>query len=306
MKNGTENLEISVPLTKDTYQIAKKFSREQHDPEKAQQVYLNTLAVSAVNFYLNCMEVETNLEESDRWNPALRSLMDVADLPVKHWGKLECRPVLPNDKICQIPAESLADRVGYVVVEIDQEINQAKLLGFANTAPEGRLEISQLNSLEQLIYQLPEGEQIQSDIIVDLLDWFKEKYFPGWQAVKELVNPQLRPAFRNVELKKEERAKLIDLGLELDDRRVALIITVQEKDEKNVTIRSQIYPTGEAIALPPNLKMSVLTDTETVFKEVTARSNDEFIQYEFDAQVGDSFGIQVALGEVSLTEKFRV
>ncbi len=305
MNHFTEHLEFSVPLTKDAYQMAQKFSREQHEPEKAQQVYLNTLAVYAVNFYLKCMEVETNLEESDRWNTALRSLMDVADLPVKNWGKLECRPVLPNQKICHIPAESLADRVGYVVVEINQEMNQATLLGFAKTAPEGRLDIGQLNSLEQLIYQLPKGEQIKSDI-VNVLDWLNEKYDAGWQAVQELVNSQLRPAFRNVGLKKQERAKLIDLELELDDRRVVLIITVQEKDEKTVTIRSQVYPTGEAIALPPNLKMSILTDTDTVFKEVTARSNDEFIQYEFDAQLGDSFGIQVALGEVSVTEQFRV
>ncbi|NEP79037.1 MAG: DUF1822 family protein [Okeania sp. SIO3B3] len=305
MKNLTEHLEFSVPLTKNAYQQAQKLSREQQEPEKAQKVYRNTLAVYAVNFYLNCMEVETNLEKSDRSNPALRSLLDVADLPVKDWGKLECRPVLPNQKICHIPAESLAGRVGYVVVEIDEEINQAKLLGFANTAPEGWLDISQLNSLEQLIYQLPGGEPIQSDM-VNLLDWLKEKYDVGWQAVQELLSPELRPAFRNVELKKQERAKLIDLGIELDDRRVVLIITVQEKDEKTVQVRSQVYPTGEAIVLPPNLKMSILTDTDKVFKEVTAKSNDEFIQYEFDAQLGDSFGIQVALGEASLTEKFRV
>jgi hypothetical protein len=304
-KNFTEHFDFSVTLTKDAYEIAQKFSREQQQPEKAQQVYLNTLAVYAVDFYLQCMEVETNLEKGDRSNPALRSLMDVADLVVKDWGRLECRPVLPNQKICQIPAESLSDRVGYVVVEIDQYINRAKLLGFAKTAPAGKLEISQLQSLEQFIEQLPEGEETQSDIVY-LLDWLKEQYHAGWQAVEELVNPQLIPAFRNLETTKQERAKSIDLGLELDDRRVVLIITIQEKDEKTVQVRSQIYPTGEAMTLPPNLKMSILTDTKAVFKEVTARSNDEFIQYEFDAQRGDSFGIQVALGEVSLTEKFRV
>ena len=145
----------------------------------------------------------------------------------------------------------------------------------------------------------------QNPEIVNLMQWLNGQDDTGWQAVQELVNPQLRPAFRNDELNKQERAKLIDLGLELDDRRVALIMTVQEKDDNTVTIRSQVYPTGEEIVLPPNLKMSVLTDT-SVFKEVTARSNDEFIQYEFEAEVGDSFGIQVALGEVSLTEKFRV
>lgn len=273
--------------------------------DKTHQVYLNTLAVYAVNFYCQCMDVETNLEDSDSWNSALRSLMDVSDLIVKDWGRLECRPVLPGDRICHVPPESRQDRVGYVVVEINREINQAKLLGFAKTAPGGVLEISQLGSLEQLIAQLPEGEQTESDV-VNLLDWFRETFEVGWQSVRELVSPQLRPAFRKTEVKQQERAKLIDLGLELAGRSVVLIITVQEIDEQAVSMRSQLYPTGEAMTLPPNLKLSVLTETGEIFKEVTARSDDEFIQYQFEAQRGDDFGIQVALGEVSLTERFRV
>ncbi|NEP01006.1 MAG: DUF1822 family protein [Symploca sp. SIO2E9] len=300
MTNLTEGLKFSVPLTKEAYQVAEKFSREQHEPDKAEQIYLNTLAVYAVNFYLQCMEVESDLTGSDSWNLALRSLMDVSDLVVKGWGKLECRPVLPNAQICHVPPESRQERVGYVVVEINQSINQAKLLGFAKTAPEGVLEISQLDSLEQLINQLPEPD------VVNLLDWFKETVDEGWQSVRELVSPQLRPAFRNTNVKQQERAKLIDLGLELAGDAVVLIITLQEIDQETVSVRAQVYPTGEAMTLPPNLKLSVLTETGEVFKNVTARSDDEFIQYQFEAQRGDDFGIQVSLGEASLTERFRV
>ena len=149
MNNLTEHLTFSVPITRDWYQVAKTFSREQHEPGKAQDVYLNTLAVYAVNFYLQCLEVETE-PASDSSNPALGSLMNVM---VKDWGKLECRPVLPGDQVCDIPPESRQDRVGYVVVEINQSSNQAKLLGFAKTALEGSLEISKIDSLEQLINQ---------------------------------------------------------------------------------------------------------------------------------------------------------
>ncbi|NEQ83985.1 MAG: DUF1822 family protein [Moorea sp. SIO2I5] len=169
MNNLTEKLAFSVPITRDWYQLAETFSREQHEPDKAQDVYLNTLAVYAVNFYLQCLEVETDLPASDSSNPALRSLMNVSDLMVKDWGKLECRPVLPGDQVCDIPPESLQDRVGYVVVEINQASNQAKLLGFAKTALGGSLEISKIQSLEQLINQLPE---LESNII-ELQEWLK-------------------------------------------------------------------------------------------------------------------------------------
>ncbi|NET59665.1 MAG: DUF1822 family protein [Symploca sp. SIO2E6] len=175
MTNLTAPLKFYVPLTKDAYQIAETFRKEQHQPEKAKQVYLNTLAVYAVNFYLQCMEVETSLEASDSWNLALRSLMDVADLLVKYWGRLECRPVLPNAKICYLPPETREDRVGYLVVEINEATNLATLLGFAQTAPASCLDLSQLNSLENLIEQLPEKEQSPS---VRLRQLLQDKQLP--------------------------------------------------------------------------------------------------------------------------------
>ncbi|NEO63571.1 MAG: DUF1822 family protein [Moorea sp. SIO4G2] len=304
MNNLTEKLSFSVPITRDWYQLAETFSREQHEADKAKDVYLNTLAVYAVNFYLQCLEVETDLPASDSSNPALRSLMNVSDLIVKDWGKLECRPVLPGDQVCDIPPESRQDRVGYVVVEINQPSNQAKLLGFAKTALGGSLEISKIQSLEQLINQLPELESN----VVKLLEWFKGTFPVDWQSVSDLLSPQLRPAFRNTEYQ-QQRAKpidLFDLGLEIAGNPVVLIITVGKIDKETASVRAQVYPKGEALTLPPNLKLSVLTATGDVFTEVTARSNDEFIQYQFNAQRGDNFGIQVSLGEASVTERFQV
>ncbi|NEQ12058.1 MAG: DUF1822 family protein, partial [Moorea sp. SIO4E2] len=210
MNNLTEKLAFSVPITRDWYQLAETFSQEQHEPDKAQDVYLNTLAVYAVNFYLQCMEVETDLAASDSSNPALRSLMNVSDLMVKGWGKLECRPVLPGDLVCDIPPESRQERVGYVVVEINQPNNQAKLLGFAKTALGGSLEISKIDSLEELIKQLPEPLPELESNVVNLLEWFKGNFEVGWQSVSDLLSPKLRPAFRNTE-DQQERGKLIDL-----------------------------------------------------------------------------------------------
>jgi hypothetical protein len=49
-----------------------------------------------------------------------------------------------------------------------------------------------------------------------------------------------------------------------------------------------------------------LTQTGEVFKEVTSRSDDEFIRYKFDANSGDCFSVSVALGSSSITEMFQV
>ncbi|NEQ86859.1 MAG: DUF1822 family protein, partial [Moorea sp. SIO2I5] len=196
------------------------------------------------------------------------------------------------------------DRVGYVVVEINQASNQAKLLGFAKTALGGSLEISKIQSLEQLINQLPELESN----VVNLREWLKGNFKVDWQSVSNLLSPQLRPAFRNTEYQ-QQRAKpidLFDLGLELAGNPVVLIITVGKIDKETASVRAQVYPNGEALTLPPNLKLSVLTATGDIFTEVTARSDDEFIQYQFNAQQGDDFGIKVSLGEASIIERFQV
>jgi hypothetical protein len=60
MRNLSESLTFTVPLSSSAHHLAEQFCRQQSNQKKAKQVYLNTLAVSAVNFYLRCMGVETD------------------------------------------------------------------------------------------------------------------------------------------------------------------------------------------------------------------------------------------------------
>ncbi|MFM6407559.1 MAG: DUF1822 family protein, partial [Microcystis sp.] len=100
-----ERLTFTVPLSGADFKLAQKFSCEQKDADKSKQVFLNTLAVLAVNFYCQCLKVETNLKESIIGHYNRRILMDSADLKIDVLGKLECRPVLPNENICYVPSE---------------------------------------------------------------------------------------------------------------------------------------------------------------------------------------------------------
>ncbi len=130
MRYTEQRTMFTVTLTPEAFRIARKFQSQYDEPEKARQVYLNILAVYAVDFYCDCMGIETDLEASDSLDIITQSLMDVADLELTNLGKLECRPVLPKEPTCYIPSDTWENRIGYVAVGINEEDRQATLIGF--------------------------------------------------------------------------------------------------------------------------------------------------------------------------------
>ena len=151
-------------------------------------------------------------------------------------------------------------------------------------------------SLSQHHQQSPIPEAIQ------LSQWLNHRFEQGWQAINELMAPQLVGAFMDTQIK---RAKLIDLGVELAGCQVSLMMTITAT-EVGMNLQASVYPTGESLNLPPNLHLRILTDSGEVFKEVISRSDDEFIRYRFDTATGDSFTIQVGLGTALVTESFQI
>lgn len=137
---------------------------------------------------------------------------------------------------------------------------------------------------------------------IQLSQWLNHQFEQGWQAINELIAPQLVGAFMDTQIK---RAKLIDLGVELAGCQVSLMMTISAT-ESGINLQASVYPTGERLTLPPNLHLKILTDAGEVFKEVISRSDDEFIRYRFDATKGDLFTIQVCLGTASVSEGFQV
>jgi hypothetical protein len=143
---------------------------------------------------------------------------------------------------------------------------------------------------------------IEPEAVNHLGQWFENRFEAGWQTIHQYIAPQLIGAFMINQVK---RAKLLDLTVELLNYQVALMITLG-KTEDSTTVQASVYPTGEQTALPPNLKLSILTQSGEVFKEVTSRSDDEFIRYKFDADAGDRFKVRVTLGSSSVTEMFQI
>lgn len=305
---------FTVPLSQKEYRLAEKFAGQQSNPKKAEQVYLNTLAVFAVDFFLRCMRIKTNWAASLSWNSAAQILMDVADLEVSGLGKLECRPVGQETQAIQIPPEVWSNRIGYVAVQLNKSLREATLLGFSKTLPcTGELLISSLRSLEDLLRHLDHLEQPeQVKMRVNLSLWLQNIFELGWKSFEEILGADQKNSalsFRGTSgltAASVKRAKLINLGLQLRSQSVALLVAIAPENEQEVGILVQLHPVGGQTHLLPNLRLALLLESGEPLQEVQSRSLDNYIQLKFWGQPGESFSIQVVLDDASVTEKFII
>lgn len=146
---------LTMPLSRENHETARKFSVQQDQVEKGEQVYLNTLAILGVRSFLNWLGIETDLNAGDSWHSVVRCFQNVADLVIPHLGKLECRPVLPGQTVISLPSEVTEDRIAYIGVQFQEQLNEVQLLGFYPTidpqAPLEEIEITSLQPIETLI-----------------------------------------------------------------------------------------------------------------------------------------------------------
>lgn len=296
--------------------LAEKWSKQQATPQKGQQVLLNTLSVSFVNFYLECMGFETELETSDSWNPVQQTLMDVADLCIKNLGKLECRPVLENSQTVCIPPEVTSDRIGYVAVQISKTLQEAKLLGFVKETSMDNLPIDRLEPLEHLLEYLEECTQLQkakpsTQKFVNLQKWLEKSFEATWQPIESLFQNELALQFRSTQEGFStivERAKLIDFGIQANNTSVGIVVKVsQEQDNKNeIKITVELYPNNGQEYLPPLLHVMILDEEETAIMEAKAKNDNKKIQLQLSASHGDNFSVKITMGDVRVIENFVI
>lgn len=314
--NLSESLTFTVPLNLEAHARAEHRRKKHRNPQKAKQVYLNTLAVFAVEFYLRCMGIQTSWSGSLSYQPVIQTLIDVADLEVIGFGKIECRPVLPNEKVIHVPPEVCSDRIGYVAVQFESSLEEATLLGFVTTVPDGgELPLSQLGSLEDLLIHLNQStEKVKQPI--HLSQWFMNVVDVGWQTVESLLNSQQQAElvfkFRGTEqitlqpgnsTYSVQKGKLLDLGQDSKSQLIALVVGLISASTEEINIGVKVYPTGSQIYLPEELELLVLDEAGRSVMQATAR-NTKSIQLKFSSEIGERFSVKIALGDVSFTEVF--
>ncbi len=301
-----EDWSIPIPLTTEILHIARQFANQHPNPtsEKAQQVYLNTIAVCAVNNYLRIIGISTNITAGDSWNSSIRLAEDVADLYITGKGSLECRPVKKGALTCKIPPSLGLERIGCVVVEIDEEQKQAILRGFTSkTAATVGLSLKDLDSLVNLPSYFRE-----LGLLVNLSQWFKNIFETGWESVETVLGEQATQpalAFRgNSQVSNLKRCKLLELGSQRES--VALIVTITPESESNTNILIELKPHLSQNYLPTNLQIILLDEEQQAIIDTKVEELKQHIQLDLSGEPGERFSIKIILGEASVREYFVI
>ncbi|PLZ91319.1 hypothetical protein CI594_18250, partial [Fischerella thermalis CCMEE 5196] len=142
-------------------------------------------------------------------------------------------------------------------------------------------------------------------LVNNLSKWFQNVFEAGWHSFDTLVSSQqntLGVQFRSDATLNEVRvkgAKLIDLGMQLRNTAVVLLIGLTSEIDEKVSIRVQLHPANEEVYLPPDLKLLLLSGSGNILQEVQSRSHDNFIQLKkFKSPPGKNFSLQVTLGDI--------
>ncbi|MBO3461187.1 DUF1822 family protein, partial [Aetokthonos hydrillicola] len=267
---NSNQLAFTVPLDGRMIKVAEKLSKQQKKTQKKHEVYLNTLAVLAVNFYCQCMEIETELEKSSGLDSVIISLMNTASLFLKDKGLLECRPILPRDEFCHIPAEVLSERIGYMVVEIDEANREARILGFVESCETEKLPLTRLKPLQDFLVCLrsPVMTKVAASALggavskvgnrlVKLSEWFEGLFGNGWElSVARDVAKDIPPV--NATEEEVGAAKIIRLFHVSEP--VLLIIRQRRLRQNQLQIILRIYPARDSIFLLDGVKLPLLAD----------------------------------------------
>lgn len=310
---------ITLPLTTEFKQIAQAFAQQCPFTEKAAQIRQNTLAVCVVNAYLQLLEIETDVTAGDSWNPMMQTMADVADLKIVGAGKLSCRPLLPQDDVCYVPAEEWHDRTGYVAVVVDEGANQAMLLGFVQTVGEvEQVALEKFEPIEALIDRVHRLKAIAQSVqqtkaaVTQLSQWAQGAISSTWQAVDALVNPaDLNFAIRTqksaaASITDISRAQLVDLGAALKNpMQVALTVHLKHSPAGKSDILLQVWPLGETL-LPEGVTLSVFDEDDVLFRSTTSSAVDNCLQKQISGQPGETFSVQISKGEATFTERFMI
>lgn len=310
---------FTVPLTAANHQIAEEFYRQHSNPHKARQVYLNTLSVLAVNFYLTCLGIQTNFEQSQSWNPALQVLLDSADLWVYDLGRLECRAILPDAKVCVIPPQVWSDRIAYVVIQLNSDLTEAALLGFVSSVETEALLIETLQPIEHFPDYLndylnsvsaPRGEAVA---ITVLNHWLKNQISAGWQTLETLLNWQEQPTFSfrapvafdslSQATSGIKRGRFLTLGT--PQTQVLFLAEITPRTASEYQIKIELYPAGVEAYLPRSLHLSVLDESEKAVLQAE-NSNSEGLEFQFTGEPGERFSVRISLQEDNIIEAFEI
>jgi hypothetical protein len=313
-------MRFKVALGREAHQLAQQFHRQQRYAKRAQQVYLNTLAIYAVQYYLNCFGLSTDFPHPKKSELMMRSLSSSACLTIKDRGKVECCPVLPDENFCTIPFDARGNRLAYIAVGLNAELSEASLLGvlparefekWRNVVPRAlrdrtQISLGHFQPLENLFEALEPQPTVLSN-------WWQNALEEGWKTFEELFpTPPPILAFRSSATTApppEPPQNLMKLGhiVELKPGiTIALCIGLEKTELIGMEISVEIYPYGDDPVLPAALKLQVLDERGEDFLQAKTKGVEEEFTFEFRGEPGDRFSVQLDWQDERIIRLFLV
>jgi DNA polymerase III delta prime subunit len=138
--------------------------------------------------------------------------------------------------------------------------------------------------------------------------WFQQEFPAGWLPLDTLFGPTIQsPRLRSaLPLRGEGLIKRFK-PLQVGRSEVALLMAIAPVGEHKTSIRTQVQPLQEQTTLPPQLKLSLLSQTGELLREVQAQEQDNFIQLPpFQGNRQERFALQISLADIQIAEEFII
>ncbi|KAM3090642.1 DUF1822 family protein [Phormidesmis sp. 146-12] len=141
---------------------------------------------------------------------------------------------------------------------------------------------------------------------VQLGQWLQNVFEEGWQSLESLLGrDEFAVNLRQVELSEAavRRVKLLNLS----DRALLLLVTLEPEADGRIGVRSQLRSRDASFNLPANLQLSLISSMGEMIQSVQSRPQDDVIQLRrFRSALGTQFSLQVAIDDTVITEDFQL
>lgn len=313
---------------------AKDFADRQSNYQKAQQVYLNTLAVLSANQYLQRAGIQTDLENSNGYNLAMQTMLDNAELNLPEYGVINCRPINEADQFLDIPDETSTATILNLAVVIRQDFSAAHFLGFTSQVTTEQIPLQELHCVRNLTTFLELHKYRNKPLIHNqnldtskLSGWLTASGESGWSDLTTrviqnlnlnmLASSERSLAFRNSSsladtdqsnklLEGVSKIKLWELNQQNHDHKIAIIVNVLPTTEDEVDIAIQLLPTDHNRYLPVGIIIKILDDHDKNILQVETTCDNDKIEFYLSGKPRELFTIQGIFAHQVQTEKFVI
>ncbi len=333
MKLDLASTQPTILLNNRDRSRAEKFLQhyKHNNSQIAKRTYINILAVCAVEQFIQRLGFKTDWTLSESHDLISHQLADSADLYVEGIGRLECRPVLPNEYSLKVPPETWCDRAGYIAVKLNQDLEQATILGFLPTVNAESIPLEKLGSTTDL-FKLLESAQRRSNQhptqhqsvnaniaaqgdppVIHIQQWLQQQISVGWEFVDTMMGSliTLEQSFSSLATlsyrnhTSSDHDQYLDITCQrkqvsLGQQVVWLTLKVASLSANQFRFELSVHPLENLSHLPNGLVLKLLNEAGTSVMQAQALDATPFLAFSnFTGETGESFSAELTWQDIN-------